>query len=407
MTTATVDLFDLDRFADGPPHELFRRLRAEQPVCFLPEPAGPGYWGVFGYDDVVTVSRHPDRFGSHPNTMIRDPAGGDAGAGALMLNQDPPRHTQLRKLVNRGFTPRQVATLTPRVQAIVDRLLDGVAARGRFDLVADVAVELPLQVIAELVGVPEEDRHRVFAWTERMMSLDDPELGGTEADAHEAIQAMFAYADRLAAERAGGGGSDLLSVLLAAEVEGERLGPHDVDLFFLLLMNAGSETTRNLITGGTLALFEHPSERARLQRDLDLVPSAVEEMLRFVTPVLHFRRTAREDTELGGQHVRAGDKVVVWYASANRDEAQFPNADRFDIMRAPNDHVAFGAGGPHFCLGAGLARLEARLLFQGLLRRFPDLCPDGPVRRLRSNFINGIKSLPVAVTAAPGPADAS
>ena len=397
MTTATVDLFDLDRFADGPPHDLFRRLRAEQPVCFLPEPSGPGYWGVFRYDDVVTVSRHPQVYGSHPNTMIRDPTGSDdAGAGALMLNQDPPRHTQLRKLVNRGFTPRQVALLEPKVRGIVDRLLGDAAARGRFDLVTDVAVELPLQVIAELVGVPEAERHQVFAWTEKMMSLDDPELGGTEADAREAIAAMFAYADRLAAGRAGGGGDDLLSVVLAAEVDGERLSPLDVDLFFLLLMNAGSETTRNLITGGMLTLFDHPAERARLQHDPSLLPGAVEEMLRFVTPVLHFRRTAREDTTLAGQTIRAGDKVAVWYVSANRDETQFPDADRFDVTRAPNDHVAFGAGGPHFCLGAGLARLEARVLFEGLLTRFPDLRPAGPVRRLRSNFINGIKSLPVA-----------
>ncbi len=397
MTTATVDLFDLDLFAGGPPHKVFRQLRDEQPVCFLPEPTGPGYWGVFRYDDVVTVSRHPQTFGSHPNTMIRDAAGSDdAGAGALMLNQDPPHHTKLRKLVNRGFTPRQVAVLEPRVRAIVDRLLDAAEARGRFDLVTDVAVELPLQVIAELVGVPEHERHQVFAWTETMMSLDDPELGGTEADARDAIGAMFAYADRLAAERAGGGADDLLSVLLASEVDGERLSTQDVDLFFLLLMNAGSETTRNLITGGMLTLFEHPDERTRLQQDRSLLPGAVEEMLRFVTPVLHFRRTAREDTTLGDQTIRSGDKVAIWYVSANRDDDQFPDADRFDITRTPNDHVAFGAGGPHFCLGAGLARLEARVLFEGLWTRFPDLRPDGPVRRLRSNFINGIKSLPVA-----------
>lgn len=396
MTTATVDLFDLDRFADGPPHELFRRLREEAPVCFLAEPDGPGYWGVFDYDDVVTVSRHPQTFGSHPNTMIVDADEGGTGAGELMLNQDPPRHTKLRKLVNRGFTPRQVATLEARVRAIVDRLLTDAAAAGRFDLVADVAVELPLQVIAELVGVPVEDRHTVFAWTEQMMSLDDPELGGTLDDARDAMTQMFAYADRLAHERAGGEGDDLLSVLLAAEVDGERLAPHDVDLFFLLLMNAGSETTRNLITGGTVALFDHPAQRERLAGDPGLLATAIEEMLRYVTPVTHFRRTVREPTELGGHELAPGDKVAIWYTSANRDAAQFPDPDRFDVGRQPNEHVAFGGGGPHFCLGAGLARLEARLLFEGLLERFPGLRPDGPVRRLRSNFINGIKSLPVA-----------
>jgi cholest-4-en-3-one 26-monooxygenase len=400
MKTDQIDLFDLEAFADGPPHDVFRRLREEAPVCHLPEPDGPGYWAVTRYADVFEVSRHPELFGSHPNTMIHDPEDGGAGAGEIMLNQDPPRHTQLRKLVNRGFTPRQIGQLEPRVREICRRLIDNAGAKGEFDLVNDVAVELPLQVIAELVGVPEEERHAVFAWTERMMSIGDPELGGTEADAREAMAEMFAYADRLAAERDGGDGSDLLSVLLAAEVDGERLSPLDVDLFFMLLMNAGSETTRNLITGGMLSLFEHPDERAKVQEDLDLLPSAIEELLRWVTPVMHFRRTARADTELGGEQIRAGDKVVMWYSSANRDERAFDRADQLDLERSPNDHVAFGAGGPHFCLGASLARLEARLIFEELFTRLPTLTPAGPVRRLRSNFINGIKELPVRVTAA-------
>ena len=316
MTTlAEVDLCGLDPFADGPPYDLFARLRAEAPVCFLPEPGGPGFWGVFRYDDVVTVSRHPHQYGSHPNTMIHDPDdGGGAGAGALMLNQDPPHHTKLRKLVNRGFTPRQVSLLEPRVRAIVDRLLTDAAARGQFDLVSDVAVELPLQVIAELVGVPDEDRHTVFAWTERSMGLDESGHAASEAEARAAIAEMFAYADRLIAARAGGAGDDLLSVLLAAEVDGERLSPADVDLFFLLLMNAGSETTRNLVTGGTLALFEHPDEAARLRADPALLPGAVEEMLRFVTPVVHFRRTAREDLDArrtGHPRRRQGRHLVL------------------------------------------------------------------------------------------------
>jgi cholest-4-en-3-one 26-monooxygenase len=395
--TLDVDLLDLELFADGPPHAVFRRLRNEAPICRLPEPDGPGYWAVTRYEDVVEVSRHPQLFGSNPNTMIKDPDDDTHGAGAIMLNEDPPRHTQLRKLVNRGFTPRQVTQLEPRVREIVGRLLDTAASRGEFDLVSDVAVELPLQVIAELVGVPEDERHTVFAWTETMMSIGDPELGGTEADARAAMTEMFAYADRLAGERATGDGTDLLSVLLAADVDGDRLTQMDVDLFFMLLMNAGSETTRNLITGGMLALFEHPDERARLQADLPLLTSAVEEMLRWVTPVMHFRRTARDDCEIAGQEIAAGDKVAIWYVSANRDERVFADPDRFDVERTPNEHVAFGAGGPHFCLGASLARLEARVMFEELLTRLPALEPAGPVRRLRSNFIHGIKELPVRV----------
>lgn len=397
MTTAQVDLFDLEQFANGPPHDVFRRLREESPA-FLPEPHGPGYWAITRYRDVVAVSRDPSSFTSAPRVFIKDPDEPVAD-DKLLINLDPPRHTKLRKLVNRGFTPRQVTMLEPRVRDIVRGQLDAALAKGRFDLVGDVAVEVPLQVIAEMVGVPADERHRVFALTEVMMSIGDPQLGHTETDARDAMAEMFAYADNLAQQRLESPGDDLLSIILAADVDGESLSQLDTNFFFMLLMNAGSETTRNLISGGTLALFEHPDERARLAADRELLPTAIEEMLRWVTPVMHFRRTARHDVEIGGALISAGDKVVMWYSSANRDEVAFPGGDRFDVGRDPNDHVAFGAGGPHFCLGASLARLEARVLFEELLARAPDLESAGPVRRLRSNFINGIKELPVATPA--------
>jgi len=391
-----VDLLNRDLFVAGPPYELFRRFREETPVLFLPEPDGPGYWNVFRYDDVVDVSRHPQRFGSSPSVFILDTAD-SAATSELMINQDAPRHTKMRKLVNRGFTPRQIGAMEPHVRDIVVRLLDAAVAKGSFDLVHDVAVELPLQVIAELVGVPPEDRHQVFAWTERTMSNDEAETPEAQADARAAIEEMFAYADGLAATRVDSDARDLLSVLLRADVDGEQLTQFEVDVFFLLLMNAGSETTRNLIAGGTLALFEHPEQREILASDPALVPSAVEEMLRWHTPVMHFRRTATEDGEIAGEPIARGDKVVMWYTSANRDDDAFAAAATFDVARTPNEHVAFGAGGPHFCLGASLARLEARILFEELLVRMPTLEQAGPAVRLRSNFVHGIKSLPVRV----------
>ena len=394
MSPTTYDLMDRALFAGGPPHELFRELREHQPVAFCPEPDGTGFWSVFRYDDVVDVSRHPQRFASAPAVFIQDPEDATV-TQELLINQDPPRHTKLRKLVNRGFTPRQISALEPHVREIVVGLLDHAASMGSFDLVHDLAVELPLAVIAEMVGVPHEERHQVFAWTERMMSNDDDDQAAMQADAQVAIGEMFAYADSLIASRVDGDGTDLLSVLLRADVDGEALNQFEVDVFFMLLMNAGSETTRNLITGGTLALFEHPEQRALLAANPDLLPSAIEEMLRWVTPVMHFRRTAQEDLEIAGQPIAAGDKVVMWYTSANRDDDQFPQAGTFDITRTPNEHVAFGAGGPHFCLGASLARLEARILFEELLARMPTLEQAGDPVRLKSNFINGIKSLPV------------
>jgi cholest-4-en-3-one 26-monooxygenase len=390
-----IRLSDPDAFVGGVPHDLFRRMRNEAPVCWVEPPAGPGFWAITKYRDVITVSQDSGTFSSSHGTNIEDAQG---GAELMMLNMDPPRHTKLRNLVSKGFTPKLVRAIEPHVREIAKSIVDDVAQRGACDFVTEVAAELPLQVIAELIGIPIDERHSVFNWSNQMIGLDDPEYGNSIDTAMQAATNMFTYANTLAAERRQQRKDDLVSVLIDAEVDGEQLSDMEFNFFFLLLAVAGNETTRNLISGGMLALIEHPKERERLRTDLSLMPAAVEEMLRWVTPVMYFRRTAMRDTELGGKAVKEGERVTMWYVSANRDEEAFPNADRFDVRRDPNAHVAFGGGGVHFCLGASLARLEIRVIFEELLRRLPDVELAGPVARLRSNFISGIKHMPVTFT---------
>jgi cytochrome P450 len=398
---AEIDLSDPDAFVGGFPHEAFALLRREAPVYWHPERAGRGFWVVSKYDDVMSVSLAPKIFSSgHGGTMLRDFEGDELEANrAIMLNMDAPRHTRFRRLVNVGFAPKMVSRLAPHIRELANRIIDVVAARGECDFVTEIAAEMPLQVIAQMIGVPLEDRHKVFEWSNRLIGFDDPEYTHSQADGHVASMEMFMYANQLAVERRQNPRDDLVSVLMNAEVDGEKLSEVEFDSFFLLLAVAGNETTRNLISGGMLALFENPAQRARLQADAALLPTAVEEMLRWVSPVMFFRRTAMQDTELRGQRIREGDRVTVWYGSANRDEEIFTAADRFDVGRSPNEHLAFGIG-HHFCLGANLARLEIQIMFEEILRRLPDIQLAGPVERLRSNFIHGIKRMPVRFTAA-------
>jgi cholest-4-en-3-one 26-monooxygenase len=262
--------------------------------------------------------------------------------------------------------------------------------------VEEISAELPLLVIAELLGVPPEDRRMVFDWSNRMIGSEDPEYQIEGVEPGEAAMQVYSYAEELAANRRLEPRQDLVSVLIDAEVEGEKLDQFELDLFFLLLIVAGNETTRNLMSGAMAAFFDHPEQWELLRQDRSLLPAAVEEMLRFVTPVMHFRRTATMDTVLGSQELQEGDKVVFWHTSANRDEKIFTNPDTFDIARTPNNHIAFGGGGPHFCLGANLARMEIMVMFDRLLDRIPDIRLDGQVQRLQSNFINGTKHIPVA-----------
>lgn len=395
MSLADIDLLDPAQYADGPPHALFRRLRAEDPVHWHPERDGPGFWALTKYADVVQVSRDPATFSSHVGgTMIADALPPQlAMLRLMMLNMDAPQHTKLRMLVNKGFTPSAVARLHERIGDLAGGIVDAVVPAGACDFVADVAGELPSCLIAELVGIPLDDGRRLYRLTERMHTT--AQTPADRDDAEAAVMEMMSYSHALREAKRARPGNDIASALLAAEVDGERLSDIEFDMFFMLLINAGGDTTRNLVAGGMLALIEHPEERARLRADLSLLPSAIEEMLRWVTPVVHFRRTATRDVELRGRRVAAGDKVVVFYSSANRDEEGFADPDRFDITRTPNEHVAFGGGGAHYCLGANLARLEIRALFEQVLARLPDIRLAGRVERLRSNFISGPRRMPV------------
>jgi len=400
MGLEEIDLIDGRNFVAGVPHEWFRRLRAEAPVYWHPEKAAHrgGFWTVTDYDDCVTVNRDWERFSSYKHSALFTDMDDDqlAQQRMMMLNMDPTMHTRYRRLVNKGFTPKLVRDLEQQIVGYADGIIDAVCERGTADFVEEISAELPLLVIAELLGVPQEDRRKVFDWSNRMIGSDDPEYQIEGADSGEAAMAVFSYAEELAAARRLEPRQDLVSTLINAEVEGEKLDQLELDLFFMLLIVAGNETTRNLMSGAMVAFFDHPDQWEKLRQDRSLLPGAVEEMLRFVTPVMHFRRTVVADTELGGQALQEGDKIVFWHTSANRDESVFTDPDTFDIARSPNNHMAFGGGGPHFCLGANLARMEIMVMFDRLLDRIPDIRLDGEVQRLQSNFINGTKHIPVA-----------
>ncbi len=400
MSLEEIDLIDGRNFVPGVPHDWFRQLRAEAPVYWHAEKAAPrgGFWAVTRYDDCVHVNRDWENFSSARRTSLFTEMEEDqlAQQQLMMVNMDPSMHTRYRRLVNHGFTPKTVRDLEQQIIGYADGILDSVCERGTADFVEEISAELPLLVIAELLGVPQEDRRMVFDWSNQMIGSDDPEYQVPGAEPGEAAMHVYSYAEELAAQRRLTPRQDLVSVLIDAEVEGEKLDQLELDLFFMLLIVAGNETTRNLMSGAMTAFFEHPEQWELLRQDRSLLSAAVEEMLRYVTPVMHFRRTATKDQELGGQQVKEGDKVVFWHTSANRDETVFDDPDTFDVRRSPNNHIAFGGGGPHFCLGANLARMEIMVMFDRLLDRTPDIRLDGEVQRLQSNFINGTKHIPVA-----------
>jgi len=393
-----VTLHDPGVYEKGVPHDVFEELRRVSPVYWQPEqPPGRGYWAITRYDDVITASRDPQTFSSYAGTPLLADFDDEVITlqRAMMISMDPPDHTRLRTIVNRGFTPRVVARLGQQITDTCTSLVDAALRRDEVDFVNEISAPFPIAVIAELMGVPQEDRERLYDWSNRMIGFDDPEFQTPGSDGVVAAAEMFAYANALAEQRRADPRDDIVTKLVQPDADGEALTELEFSMFFVLLVIAGNETTRNAGSGGMLALLEHPDQWRLLSEDAGLVPTAVEEILRWVTPVMDFRRTATRDTEIGGQPIADGDKVVLFYPSANRDEAVFADAGVFDIRRDPNPHLAFGGGGPHFCLGSHLARLELRVLFQTLAERAPGIRAAGPVRRLRSNFINGIKEMPV------------
>ncbi len=390
------DVSDPDAFENGFPHELFGQLRREAPVYWHAGDyaGGPGYWIISRYETIKTISRQPLLFSSAAGTSIEE-HGIDF---VSMIGMDPPDHRRYRSLVSGGFTPKQIAAQEPNHREIVKSILDSVIERGHCDFVADVAAELPLRVIAELLGVPQSACHDIYDWSNRMIGSQDEEYVVGIEEAASAAREMFVFANGLAEDRLTRPRNDLMSTILHGEIDGTRLNTLEFDSFFLLLAVAGNETTRNLISHGLLLLLEHPDDLARLREDPSLVPAAIEEMLRVKSPVYYMRRTATRDTELAGKRIRKGDKLLLYYPSANRDEEVFESPDVFDIDRRNNHHLAFGIG-EHFCIGTHLARLETRIMFEAILERVHDIELAGPVSYLRSNLIDGIKHIPLKFTA--------
>lgn len=392
-----IDLVSPATFSQGHPFEQYAWLRENDPVYWHAEVDGPGFWAITRYADVFAIGHDAKRFSSQPTIMIDDPPpdspviGDPDNPRQMMLMMDPPMHTNYRKLISREFMPGSATVLVPRLQELAKQIIDAVIERGECDFVADIAGEMPSFVIAELMGLPLEDGRKLYELTETIHTSQEVLPEGAYA---QAIMGMFGYAQRVFDEKSANPGDDLASQLIAAEVDGQRLDLLDFQLFFMLLVDAGGDTTRNLLAGGVLALLEHPEQMAALRDDPSLIPAARDELLRWVSPVTYMRRTATEDVEMRGKTIKAGDKVVMYYASANRDAAEFEDADRFDIHRKPVRHLAFGHG-THVCLGQHIARAEIDAMLTEVLLRLDHLKVAEPPVWLASNFISGPQRMPV------------
>ncbi len=416
--TLKVDDIDLcsQEFWEMPNEEregAFATLRAERPIPFLEEPElpvpglprGPGYWSLTRHADLLEASRNPELFSSAQGaTSIFDLPTAFSEFFGGMINMDDPRHGRQRRIVSQGFTPRALAKMEEGVARRASRIIDRVIERGECDFVADIAAPLPLEIICDMMGIPESQAAMVFEQSNVILGLGDPEFLERTPDpqvaALQAGAALGSLMAEMAADRRKNPKDDLTTALLQKDQEDGAMTDEELASFFVLLVVAGNETTRNAISHGMKALCDYPDQRRAWTGDFDgMADTAVEEIVRWASPVIHMRRTCTRDTELGGQPLAKGEKVVLWYASANRDEAVFDDPYRFDLARRPNEHVGFGGPGPHYCLGANLARREIRVMFRQIFERLPDLEITGPPDRLRSNFINGIKRMPCAFTA--------
>jgi len=405
-----IDLSSHDAFVDEVPLWAFKELRERDPVHWQPEPTpNHGFWAITRFHDIEDILRDPKSFSSAHGITLEEQSEEEVEARQSMIDMDPPDHARLRRLVTKLFTRSAVAQYEGFVREQARLVLDKGLPQGEFDFVEEISRELPIRVLARIMGVPDQDLPMCVELGDAMIAQADPEYSRAVIDKEDtseyrllpfrspAAVELMAYGHDLAEQRRVEPREDLVTKLVQSEVDGERLTKAQFDNFFCLLIVAGNETTRHAITHGTKALVDHPDQWRRLRDEPELMPLAAEEILRYGSPTMHFRRTATRDLQIHDTTIHRGEKVVVWFVSGNYDDEVFPEAERFDIGRDPNPHMAFGSGGPHVCLGAHLARLEVRVMFQEMVPRLKSLEITGPIERLRSNFINGVKHMPVRV----------
>ncbi len=399
LTLADIDLLE-DTWARAVPYDQFQLLRRDAPVHWHEHPEAQGFWAVTRYDDVRAISRDHETYSTELGSTFLQDHTPEALEMIRMtiLNMDPPKHSRYRRLVSAGFTPRMINGLIDSIQQRALAIVANVEGADGIEFVEAVAAELPLQMICEMIGVPNEDRRLIFDWSNQLVGFQDEDFRTSEESGQIAAAEIYAYCETIAAERRRNPRDDIMTALVNAEIDGDRLTQDEINMFFVTLAVAGNETTRNLIAHSLLALLERPAVQADLVANIDddaLWSSATEEFLRWGTSIHNFRRTATRDTAISGQPIAAGEKVVIFYASANRDPEHFTDPDVFDPRRTPNEHLTFGGGGAHFCLGANLARSQIKVMMREFLRRYPNVEAAGQHRRMRSDFVNGIKYLPV------------